>query len=112
MRGCLRRFGDVERGLAHAEGIEQALLLELVQRLSRHDLDDAAEHVGRMAVVPFRARLLRQRQFRDPLDEFGIAEIGVEQIGFGIEPAHGIVAVEAIGQAGGVTQQILIVIGR
>ena len=41
-----------------------------------------------MAVVPARARLFGQRQLRDPLGEFGIVEIAVEQIGIGIELAH------------------------
>ncbi len=43
---------DVKSGFGHAERIEQTLLLELEQRLSGHHLDDAAEDVGRMAVVP------------------------------------------------------------
>ena len=59
--------GDVEAGILHAERIEQPFLLELIERFAGHDLDDAAEHVGRLAVVPGGAGLKGQRQFRQPL---------------------------------------------
>ena len=61
-------------------GSEQPLLFELVQRFSGNDLDDAAENVGRVAVIPQRARLLGERQFREPLGELRIVDVAVEQI--------------------------------
>jgi hypothetical protein len=38
-----------------------------------------------MAVVPARCRLIGERQFRDPLGEFGVVEIAGVQMGIGIE---------------------------
>lgn len=67
-------IGDVERGVRHAERIEQPLLQHGEQRLSLDDFDDAAEHVSRMAVFPGRAGLMRQWQRGDLLRERVIAE--------------------------------------
>src|SRR3954454_8301959 len=69
------RIGQKEFGGRHAERIEQLALFELVQRLSGSDLDDAAEHVDRMAVIPQRARLLGKGNLGDPLGESGVVEI-------------------------------------
>ena len=41
-----------EGGVVHAERREDPLGEELAEALPRDDLDDAAEHVGRMAVFP------------------------------------------------------------
>ena len=72
-------IGKVEGGLVHTKRIEQPLLLELKQRLSRHDLDDAAQNIGRMAIIPHRSGLLGERKFRDPLGEQRIVEVALEQ---------------------------------
>ena len=101
----LGRIGQEEFGRGHAERIEQVGLLELVQRLARGDLDDAAEHVDRMAVIPQRARLFGQRHLGDPFGEFGIVEIA--EIDAVIGRLDQPVAIEAVGDAGGVQQQIL-----
>ena len=53
---------DREAGILHAERIEQALLLELKERLSGNHFDHTPENIGRMAVVPGRSRLVDQRQ--------------------------------------------------
>ena len=71
----LGRIGQKKPGRRHPQGIEQLRLLELIERLAGGHFDDAAEHVDRMPVIPERARLLRQRQFCDPLGKFGIVEI-------------------------------------
>ena len=65
-----------------------------------------AEYVGGMAVLPERARLVVQRQFGDPLGEFGEIEIARVDVGFLVGLAHQAVAIEAVGDAGGLTQQI------
>ncbi len=80
-------------------------LLELIERLAGHDLDDAAEHVGRMPVIPQRARLLGQRQLRQPFCEFGIVEIA--EVNAGICGLDQPFAIEAVGDARGMQQQIL-----
>src|ERR1700727_265766 len=69
-RGRSARAGTEEFCRGHTERIEQVLLLELVQRLARGHFDDAAEDVGRMAVIPQRARLFGERHLGDPLGEF------------------------------------------
>ena len=102
----LRFIRDIVCGLGHAERIEQSLLLELKQRLPRGHLDDTAEHVGRMAVVPAHGGLVGERQRRDPVGEFGIVEIAGVQLGIGIEFLHHGFAEEAVGDARGMPQQI------
>jgi hypothetical protein len=77
MRACPCRIGDVEAGVGHADRIENGLLEGLIQRFSRHDLDQPPENVGRMAVVPGGAGLERERQPGEAVDEFGIVEIAV-----------------------------------
>ena len=76
----LRLIRDVESGLGHAKRIEQPLLFELKQRLSRNDLDDAAENIGRVAVIPQRSRLFGERKFCNAFGELRVVEIAVEQI--------------------------------
>ena len=83
------------------------MLLELEQRLPRHHLDDAAEYIGRMPVVPQRSRLFGQRQLCQAVGKLSIVEIGFEQTGIRVELPHRAVAVEAIGDARGVAQQVL-----
>ena len=82
------------------------LLQELLQRLPGNDLDDAAEHVGGMAVAPQRAGLPRQRQPRDPLGKHLVVERLFEQIGLRIGLLDQLAADIAVGDARGVPQQI------
>src|SRR5207248_8207946 len=96
----------IERGVGHAKGIEQPLSLELKQRLPRYHLDDAPEHVGRMAVVPQRSRLFSQWQFCQTLGELGVVEIAFEQTGVHIEFSYPTVAVESVSETRGVAQQV------
>src|SRR5260370_14860410 len=80
-------------------------LLELIERPARDDLDDAADNVGRMPVTPQRARLRGQWQLRQSLDEFGIVEIAeINPVISGLDQPF---AIEAVGDARGVQQQIL-----
>src|SRR3954454_14367458 len=88
-----QRFGDsrplihvVEHKFcsAHAERIEDALLLELIQSLAGYDLNDASEHVGGMTVAPQCAWLARQRQFGNPLCEDAIVKMTFENARLGI----------------------------
>jgi hypothetical protein len=48
-------------GVVHFQGIEDPLLLELIERLARDDLDHPAEHVGRMTRSATMSGLPRQR---------------------------------------------------
>jgi len=76
------------------------LLFELEQRLSGNHLDDAAEYIGGMAVVPTRTRLFGKRQSCDAFDQFRIGQVGVEESGLRITLVHGILAIEAVGDPG------------
>ena len=60
-----------------------------------------------MAVLPERARLVVQRQFGDPLGELGEIEIAGIDLGVPIGLADQAVAIEAVGDAGGVRHQIV-----
>jgi len=46
----LDRIGYIKIRVRHAEGIEDVLLLELIERLAGSDLDDPAENVGGVTV--------------------------------------------------------------
>ena len=59
-----------------------------------------------MSVLPERARLVVQRQLGDPLGEFGQVEIARIDICRRVSLAHQTVAIEAIGDAGGMTHQV------
>ncbi len=59
-----------------------------------------------MAVLPERARLVVQRQPGDPLGEFGKVEFARIEVRLLVGLAHQAVAIEAIGDAGGMTHQV------
>ena len=102
-----RLVGHVERRVLHAERVEDPLLLELVERLLRDDLHDAAEHVGRVAVVPHRARVIGERQLDEPLHELGVRRIAVEQLRLEVLLLHQRAAEDAVRHPGGVAQEVL-----
>ena len=104
MRGRCAASGG---GLGHRERIEQSLLLELKQPLPGYDLNDPAEDVGRVAIVPARTRLFGKRQFCETLGELSVIKVAVEQAGIRVELSHRAVAVKPIGEARGVAQQVL-----
>ena len=60
---------DEERRVGHLQRPVDALREELAERLAGHDLDDAAEDVGRQAVLPPRAGLVEQWRLAQALDE-------------------------------------------
>ena len=76
----LRGVRDVKTCVAHFQRIENALLLELVERFAGNDLDEAAEHVNRVAVVPGRAGLIGERQLGEAVHEVGVGELAAHQI--------------------------------
>src|SRR5450759_2375096 len=96
MRGRCAASGG---GLGHRERIEQSLLLELKQPLPGYDLNDPAEDVGRVAIVPARTRLFGKRQFCETLGELSVIKVAVEQAGIRVELSHRAVAVKPIGEA-------------
>ena len=59
-----------------------------------------------MAILPERARLVVQRQLGDPLGELGKVEFARIEICRRVSLAHQTVAIEAIGDAGGMTHQV------
>ena len=97
----------VEGGVDHAERPQHALGDELAEALARHDLQHAAEHVGRQAVFPRFARLTQQRQRGEPVDLLGRRLRQVDDVGLGDEPVHRRAAGEAVGQPGGVAHQVV-----
>src|SRR6202020_420552 len=106
--GDARAFDVIDRKcrIGHTERIEKPLFLEFVQRFSRNDLDDATENIGRVAVIPQRARLFGQRQFREPLCELRVVEVPVKEPTARIEFSNGTVAVKSIRDARGVPEQV------
>ncbi|MFK4624223.1 hypothetical protein ABIF50_007529 [Bradyrhizobium diazoefficiens] len=79
---------------------------DICQRFARRDLHHPPQDVGGMAILPQRARLVVQRQFRDALGELGEVEIAGIDVGVAIGLADQAVAIEAIGDAGGMAHQI------
>ena len=99
--------GGMECGLGHLQRRQDAFGQERAERFAGDDLDDAAEHVGRAAVIPFRARLAHQRHAGDHGRVLGIGDLAAAQPRLLIELLHGAVAGVVVGQAGGVPQQVL-----
>ncbi len=100
---------DVEARVRHAEGAEDPLGTEHVERLPRHDLDDPAQDVAGHRVVPLGARLELQRQTRVHLD--GLGQVGARrhrrlQAGRAVQGVDGVGVVEAEGQTRGVGHQM------
>ena len=103
--GAFGGIGEEEFRRGHPKRIEQLRFFELIERLAGCDLDDAAENVDRMTVIPQRTRLLGQRHPCDPLGKLGIVEIA--EIDTVIGGLHQPFAVEAVGDPRGLQQQIL-----
>ena len=110
-----QRFGNARRvalahreaGIGHVQRQGDALGNELIQRHSRHRFDQAAEHVGGHAVVPHGAGLVLQGQ-RGELDhELCRGLVQIHRVGGTIRRLHHRIAELAIGDAGGVAQQVL-----
>ena len=99
--------GRGETGVGHAERAGDAPAIEIAERLARDDLDDAAEHIGRHAVFPGRARLEHQwqpRQFARPVRRWSGL---VHDVRVAPQQLHRRVAEIRVGQPRGVAQQIL-----
>src|SRR5438477_13117880 len=59
-----------------------------------------------MTVIPARPGLVGERQYRDPVGEFGVIEIACVQLGIGIEVRYRRLAEEAVSDTRRVPQQI------
>ena len=100
-------LGHPERGVVHAERIQDALFDEGVERLAGGDLDDAPQDVGRHAVVPPRSRTREQRELGHAAREVVEALGPAERIRLVVEAIDGRVAEEPVGETRGVGQQVL-----
>ena len=75
----------------------------------RRDLDDAAEHVGRHAVVPLAARLEHERQLgplRAAIGEIEPGRVAPRETGVAVQRVDGVGVVESVGEPGGVGEQV------
>jgi len=72
MRACLALSVTSKAVSFIPSGSSNPLLLELVEGLLGHDLYDPAQHVRRVAVIPHRAGVIREREFRDAVHEVGV----------------------------------------
>jgi hypothetical protein len=61
----------VVSGVDHLQRLGDVLGHEPVERLARHNLDDAGQHIRRLAVIPIRTGLVGERQGRDLVDLLG-----------------------------------------
>ncbi len=100
--------GHPEPGVDHAERAKDALLQHLCERLTLDPLDHRAEHVGRHRIIPVRAGVELQRDFREVGDKAVHRVIGIEIV----DPRLAISRVDrgallkAIGQSRRMAQQI------
>ena len=97
--------GHEERGVDHAEGLEDALEQELVERLPRQLLDEVALHVDRDAVEPLGAGLRPQRQRAELVDHVLQRRVRVEDPLVPVRARDGVV-VEPVVEATRVRQQL------
>ena len=97
----------VECGLGHLQRRQDAFGQERAERLAGDDFDDAAEHVGRAAVIPFRAGLADQRHAGDHGRVFGVGDLAAAQPRLLVELLDRAVAGVVVGQARRMPQQVL-----
>jgi hypothetical protein len=80
---------DRESRVGQAQGLEEPLLQEVLERLTRDDLDEMGDHIDRQAVMPLRAGLIRQGQACQlAYHRFQRAIRIAEQLGLTVQPAH------------------------
>ncbi len=99
----------VEIGVGHPQRFEDAGAEELVERHSRHDLDQSAEHVGRHAVVPLGAGLERERHrgpHRTALGQIGARWVAPLETTPPIDRIGHVGVVEAVGETRRVRQEM------
>ena len=104
--GLVGRHEEV--GVVHAERIEDAFLQELFERLAADFADEIADHVGGDGIIPGLAGREFQRNFRKVLDHrlqrsrlLDLADLHLAIGGIDVGSL-----LEAIGQTGGMPQQI------
>ena len=97
----------MERGVAHAERLQDALLEKSVELLSADALDEVPQHVGRAAVFPSASWLKHQRHGRERFHEFSVRVIGSVHSILGVQVLHERLAEHAIGKPGGMPHQVL-----
>jgi len=97
--------GDVEAGVGHVEGGEEAFLEEGCKGLAGGGFDDVAEDVGIDTVEPLGAGLVEEGDARGGPGHCGEGFIAVEGLGFSVEFIDG-VASPAVGESGGVAEEV------
>ena len=111
-----KRFGETllpvlvrkeKAGVAHIERIKHPLLFECVERFAGNHLDDAPDHIERVAIFPKGAGLMRQRQRRQPLHQFGIVKFSIAHTRSAQPLLHQGVADIFEGETGRMSQQMV-----
>ena len=92
--------------VGHAERPDHVVDEVLVERLTRDDLDDTAQNIGGVAVVPLGARIEQQRERCERFASFLEVAGGtpVEAVG-PVQRVDLVGEVEVVGEAGGMGQQ-------
>ena len=92
-----------ERGVAHAQRLEDPFGQEAVEGEARGHLHQPSQHVRRKAVAPLRARLVKQMHLSQVVDDLlqAAAPYGRQAVG-----AEHLVDDQGAGHAGGVAQQV------
>ena len=99
-------LGNGKERVPHVERTEQPFAQEHIERLAADPLDGRTDHVGRNAVVPFRARLELERQLRQAPGE-AVEVVSPERGDFVVETVHRIFfGIEAIGKPRRMRQQV------
>ena len=79
----------------------------LIERLTRHHLDDPAKDIGRDRILESRGGLMRQRQLGQPGDHLGGGELGRADTCLDVCLVHGSIAELTVDETRGVTQKVL-----
>ena len=99
-------LGQEEARVPHVERFEDAGGEKRAEALSGHDLDDASEHFDRAAVVPGRAGMAEEGQFRHQQGMLLVGAVAAPELRVGVARLKR-ARDDLVREAGGVAQKVL-----
>ena len=98
------RYSEI--GIGHAQGIENPLAQEGIERQPRHDFYESAEHVCRNAIVPLGTGLVEQRNLAQP-SHHALERLLVQDVPLPVDRIDDGIGEISVGEALRMTQQVV-----